>query len=70
MVCLMQCVACSSSLGVVGCDDDDTCLISERRGFSCWNEELIDGSFDVGLCSKSESVVDERWCKSKKKYVV
>ncbi len=65
MECLVQCVTCSSSLGVAGCDDDDTCLISEWRGFSCWNEELTDGSFNVGLCSKSESVVDERWYKCK-----
>ncbi len=59
-ICLVQCAGWSSPLGDVACDDDK-CLISdrfdigicclfnvsERWGFSCWNEELTGGNFDV-----------------------
>ncbi len=77
-ICLVQCVAVrSSSLGVVAaCDDDNgflsgrfdigiCCLfnVSERRCFSCWNEELTGGNFEVETGSYSESVVDARWIK-------
>jgi hypothetical protein len=35
--------------------------ISDRRGFSCWNEELTGGKFDVEVWSYEEFVIDGRW---------